>query len=638
MAQQKQPTDLTINSLRGGMNNQDSPHILPDDQCVLAENVEFFLSTLGERRKGMETVDITASTFDTKTVMVHMGVHIPRGNTLEETELIAVAATPSTTAQFARRNSSYVWTPITPIDTPNVTEPIIYQMQSISIHGKWYVMYKSSEDRAHVWDGTSLRRAGIIAPTLAPIVADTAVAGAFVDDRTYRVRFVEMSGSTVVRRSEPSPEVTFTPAGTFDGTTITQPAVVNEGETHWEVEASNGDGNFYVIATEDIATTTVTDTTQPSTDYADFVLSEDVGEYDLIPSAKYVIADQDRVIFGGSWEDAEKGSRIQWTPVWAAPGVGNDERIPSDTDNFVDLDWQDGGELTGLSAPINGAFYAFKLNRIYKVQRTGILNNAYEAFLLSQFRGAIHGSVINGVDEFGRGCVYFLDPAVGPMRVGNSGVQQMQNIRGTWLRANTSATQIICHGIYFPDKQQVWWWLAIDSEDSPNYMIRNQVTEIRTDDTGGGGTDRGWTVATGHLTDAWCSVVVPEVVEDSDTGATLLSFRPYAGFEGPDYIQRCDVGSKDNRDTYRAIIRTKPYIVAGLLNWWGAMAGALLAQPINDPTVKLQVKFIRDFGLEEDKVTTDFVPEKSEDLVIKLFDNLKMSHAHAIQVEFSDPE
>lgn len=634
----KQGQDLTINSLSGGMNNDDSPHILPDDQCVLAENVEFFLSSLGERRKGMETVGITSSNLDDEDVIVHMGVHIPRGNTLEETELFAISSTLDTSVTIAKRDTTYTWAEITPVDAFTVTDPEILKVQSTSIHGKWFVAYKSAEDRMHVWDGTSLRRTGIIAPTLAPTAVDTAGVGTFTDDRTYRVRFIEMSGTDILRRSEPSPELIFTPSGTNDGATVTRPAAVNEGETHWELEASNGDGNFYIIATTIMATTSVDDTTNPSTDYANFVLSEELGEYDLIPSVKYVIADQDRLIFGGSWEDPEKGSRVQWTPVWADPGVGNDERIPSDTDNFVDLDWMDGGELTGLSAPLNGAFYAFKLNRIYKVQRTGVLNNAYESFLISQYRGAIHGSIVNGVDEYGRGCIYFLDPSVGPMRISSNGVQQIQNIRGTWLTTNTSADQIICHGVYFPDKQQVWWWLATDGADTPNYMIKLQVNEVRSNGGGGGGTDRGWCVATGHITDAWCSTIVPEVVIDSDTGSTLLSFRPYAGFETPDFIQRCDVGSDDNGESFRAIIRTKPYIVAGLLNCWGAMNGGLLAKAIDDSTVKLDVKFIRDFGLEENKITTDFVPEGSEDFVIKLFDNLVMSNAHAIQVEFADPE
>jgi|GEM_PF-6395573 len=42
------------------MNDTDPAISLPDDQCVLAENVEFFDSMLGERRKGTSAVTLPA--------------------------------------------------------------------------------------------------------------------------------------------------------------------------------------------------------------------------------------------------------------------------------------------------------------------------------------------------------------------------------------------------------------------------------------------------------------------------------------------------------------------------------------------------------------------------------------------------
>ena len=94
-------------------------------------------------------------------------------------------------------------------------------------------------------------------------------------------------------------------------------------------------------------------------------------------------------------------------------------------------------------------------------------------------------------------------------------------------------------------------------------------------------------------------------------------------------------GDDDDGTAYRAHIITKPYIVAGLLNKWGAMAAALLALPNADAT--LTIRLIRDFGLETNEVTTDFIPDAAETDVIKIFDNLVMSDARAIQVEFQDP-
>ena len=567
--------------------------------------------------------------------MVHLSIHYPALAEVYEAEVMAISATEGAGVNFNRRDKDLVWSTLTPTDAATSTYPEALRINAQTLHGKWFVAYKSAEDRMHVWDGTSLRRVGMAPPVAAPTAVDTAAAGVFTGVRLYRVRFIERDGTVILRRSEPSPELTFTPSGVNTGATVTRPAVVSEGETHWELEASDGDGNFYIIDTVAIGTTTSTDTTQPATDYANSELSEDIGDYALVPSVKFVKADQDRLIMAGSWTEAEKDSRVYWTPVWKDPGVGNDERLPADIDNFVDLDWMVGGGLTGISDPVNGVFYAFKWNRIYKFQRTGRLDQAYDVFLLSSFRGALPGSIIAGTDEYGRGCIYFLDPAVGPMRVGAQGLQHIKNIRGTWLTVNTKADDVLAHGVYYPDKFQVHWWVPVNGADTPNKKLVLQVNELRTssDDAG---TSRGWAVATGKIAEAWCSTVVPEEITDEDTGDVSLSYRPYIGLSSTDYILRADVGSTDNGQTFRAKIITKPFLLSGLLNRFGAMTAALLADPNPDPDIRINVRFIRDFGLEENLTTTDFTREGSETLVIKTFDNLVMSSARSIQIEFSD--
>ncbi len=629
--------DFTINSLRGGQNDSDPPHVIDDDQTVLALNVEYVNSTLGERRRGCESVDITDSGLDDEAEIVFLGTHLPAGAEVEDTELWALGATEDTSFTLARRNKFGSWSQITPSLDFDTDYPTILRVKSQSLHGKMFLAYKKADgtDRMVVWDGSTLRMAGLKAPESAPTAVQSG-SGSMIDDRTYRVRFIEKVGDEIIRRSEPSDELVFVISGTPAVITVTRPAQVNEGETHWELEASSGDGNFYVIATVAIGTTTADDTEENAEDYGlDFPLSEDVGEYSLMESAKYVIAEQDRLILGGAWEDETHGSRISWTPVGNATGFGNDERIPSNTTNFIDLDWQDGGGLTGLSAPLNGSFYAFKHARIYKVQRTGNIRQAYEAHLVSSTRGAIVGSIVNGVDEYGRGCVYFLDPSMGPSRISVSGgLQYMTGILGTWRRANTAAENIVAHGVYYPDKQQIHWWIALDDEDTPTYKVVSQTTEVQSQNEG---TKRGWTVADGKIATAWCSTVVPERITLEDTGGTFLSYRPYIGLPCPDCIQRCDVTDLDNDTPYRAHILSKPYILAGLLNKWGAMTGALLAKATDDASVNIKVKFIRDFGKEENAVNTDLLPEGSESIVNKIFDNLRMSQAYAIQLDITDP-
>ncbi len=637
-------SDFTIGSLRGGLNNTDPSFAIANDQCVVAENVEFFQSTIGERRNGCVPMDITGSNLDSENDIVFLGGHIPAEEVFQsplecllETNIWAVAVTEDVSSTIAYRDEEGIWSEVTPVDDIIPSYPEANQIYGQSIHGKFFISYKSDVDRLHVWDGTTLRRTGLAAPITAPTVVNTVPGGSYVGDRTFRVRFIEKDGSTILRRSEPSDEITFSPSGANTGAVISRPALVNEGETDWELEASNGDGNFYRIATIPVATISYTDTTQPANNYAlDGVLSADIGDYDLIPSVKYIVADEDRLIFGSEWENVEHTSRISWTPVWAAPGVGNDERIPITTDNYFDLDWLDGGYLTGLSHPLNGSFYAFKLNKIYKVQRTGDVNNAYQAFLLYSSKGALPGSIINGQDEYGQGCVYFLDPYFGPCRISTGGLQNMKDIRGTWGTVNTAATNVACHGVYYPNKQQVHWWVATGNSDTPTLKIISQTTEIKSSQDGGGGTNRGWTTANGKIAQAWCSMLLPEAIPDTD-GSISLIYRPLIGLPFPSFIQRTDLGATDDTTKYIARIVTKPYILSSLIDKFGAMNATLLARAETDPTAAVAVNLIRDFGMETNGTQTNLFQQEDETCVIKQFDNLVMSNTTALQVELTDP-
>lgn len=608
--------------------------MLPDDQAMVCDNVEFFLSTLGERRRGCESISVASSDLEAEDGIVFLVPFQNETAPIQDTQLWAVATTENTSAVIAYRDTSGVWHTVTPSETFINTFPEILQIQAQSLHGKLFIAYKSSIDRLHVWDNVLLRKTGLTQPD-PPTAANTVGAGAITGDRTYRVRYIEYTGGVINRRSEPSTEITFTPSGANMGVTVTRGTLLGEGETDWELEASDGDGNFYLIATTTIGTASVQDSVQPSTDYAiTGPLSADIGDYTNVHSGKFIKVDQDRLIIAGSWEQEKLASRVSWTPVWTDPGYGNDERIPIDTDNFVDLDWADGGAITGLSDPLNGSFYAFKLSRIYKLQRSGVLDHAYEAFLMSKFRGAIQGSIVSGLDEDGRGCVYFLDPSIGPARISTGGIQAMKNLRGTWGHVNTSAANIVAHGVYYPDKQQVWWWLATDGEDTPTLRVISQVNEIRTTVDG---TQRGWCRATGLSAEAWCSTIFPEIVID-ENGSTVINHRPYMGFPSPNFIQRGDVTDADNGQEYRAVILTKPYILAGLLNRWGITAASLLARMQTNPITKIGIKLIRNFGIEEVKTDTDFLPIGEEPYVIKDFDNLHLVDARTIQIEFSDPE
>lgn len=613
-------------------NDTDPPNALAIDECTVADNVEFFSSTLGERRKGCTSVTITDSDLEGETVIVFLGRHFPTDDEIDN-ELWAVGATPGTSAVVCRRSFG-TWSTVTLDDAMDPAEPEIYNIAGLSLDNKFYFAYPTvgDVDRMHVWDGTDLRLTGLSEPN-APSVANEG-AGTYTGTRYFRVRYIQRSGSTILLRSEPSGTTTFEPSGTGAGARISRPSLLGEGETHWEVEASLDNANFYVIATLATGTTTYDDETDYDDGYVDQgSLSDDIGAYTLLPAARFLVSDTDRLILAASFVDEDLSSRVMWTPVRGAPGAGNNERLDATTDYYVDLSPNEGGGLTGISEPVSGSMYAFKRSHVYKLVRTGNRADAYNAITLSKARGALPGSIVSGMDEYGRPCVYFLDPRVGPSRVSGASIQQINGLRTTWKRVNASATDVVARGIYYPDKAQVWWWVAVDGEDSPSLRFVLQVDQLR--ETEHGGVRRGWSLATGPSAEAYSATPYTETMQD-DLGNTFRSTRPIMGLVTPHFIQRGDLGDTDNGERYIARLRSRPLFTTGLLNRWGAMNASLLAVANGD--ARLMVRLIRNFGLEENAVMTDLAPQHDEDYVLKDFDNLVMSSAVGIQVEFSDIE
>lgn len=626
------PSPLVIASLRGGMNNTDPWHVLPEDQCILAENVEFFYSALGERRNGCVPVSLTSSGLETYDAIVHLSQQFPT-NDPNLGQIWAVGATEGVSAVFARRADDFSWNTVTIKDAIDAAAPGIYQIFAQSYQNKQFFVYPSAQDRLHVWDGSTIRRTGLAAPAAAPTVVDTG-SGTYSGTRYFRTRNIEKSGSTILRRSEPSESVSITPSGSGAGAEVTRPTAVDEGETHWELEASADDRNYYLIATIAIATTTYTDTTASAVTYATFTVSEEIGEYLLQPAARFLLVDGDRLIGAGHPTDASLGSTIWWTPVSNDPGVGNDERLPlaSLANNRRSLDNYEGGPITGVSENVNGVFYVFKWSHIYQATRTGNADDAYSILCLSKARGALPGSIVSGMDENGQACVYFLDPLAGPSRLGVNGLQLIHGLRRTWTRVNRLATKVVSHGVYYPEKRQVHWWVAADGADSPSLKLVLQVTEVRP------GTDaeavRGWSIATGRIAEALCSAIVNVTILGEDGSISTIARRPYIGLDTPDLLQQCDLLSTDAGQAYVAKIVTRPYMLNGLLDKWGAMQAAILA---NASTAgPLLVRCVRDFNKEVTSAQADFTPEGTEPFVAAQMDDLHMSDAFAIQFIFSD--
>lgn len=620
--------DFILRSLRGGLNER-SPLSLAEDQCTEATNVEWVTSELGERRRGATAIDLTGSVLAGADRITFLHRHLPSID-VEQAELWAFGVTDAPpTGVLAYKDT--IWHTVAPVDAIDPLDP--YTIQGQTLHGKLFLAYRSGVDRLHVWDGTSLRRAGLAEPD-APTVSNTG-SGSFTGTRYYRVRYTVQSGGTTVIRSEPSETVTFTPSGSGAAARVTKPASIGENETHWEIEASVDRANFYRIATQPVGTTTYDDSVDYSPGYGvlGFTLAEDVGDYSLIPSARFLTVDEDRLIWAGSFEDNALSSRVGWTPVFGAGGVGNDERLELDADPFVDLDTFEGGPITGLSDVVNGYFFATKLSRVYQFKRRGVRTSAYEATLLTTKRGALPGSLVTAFDAGGNPAFFCLDPDVGPCIISGRGVQPCGlDLPATWRSVNLDASSLVCRGLYYPEAQQIHWWIATGDSPVPNLrlvlhvaaMLSGREDEMR----------RGWARWTGPSSEALAVCLFSDNIDAQTFRSRRLV--PFVGVAGNGLIWRTDTGSDDNGTDYQASMTTRPFVHGNVLHQFESKNGAIIGAAATGASVVIRA--IGNFGTVSKEVgLVDFTPASGEgDTVIRTLDNLSLSELRTLQVQVAD--
>lgn len=611
---------FSIADLRGGVNNSDSPTLLADNQVVDARNIDYRDGALGSKRNGTEGLDLTSAAFDSPVIALFR--HTPT-NAIGNDELWGIDAN----GNIDRRVGGTWQGGVTRSNDFVVVNAANYDANAVSLHGKLFIAAQGSEDRLLVWDGTVLRWAGIAQPS-SPSLADTAVAGTYAETRYIRIRYTEQVAGVTVRRSEPSATVSIAPAGTFDGITITKPAgteattaVTMEGQTHWEVEASIDNILFYRIATVAIGTASYTDNTAYETGYSSNTLSEAAGEYVPPGSARHVAVDEDRIVMAGSFFTAGYGATVWWTPVGADDGVGNDERIPTATRQFITFDGLDGGEVRCLAPGSSGNVYVFKRTRVYKMIRTGIQTSAYSPVTESQARGCTERGAVAGTDHMGVPCVYFTDPTQGLCRIGQRGIEDLAlSVRSTWKRRNLGAT-IHPRLIYYPDLGQVWYSVALDSESFPSLLFFHETKYgANLFHDGLPATARSFAL----FPDTTTGILTPRF-------GTISTALPGGGTT---YIHKADTGTTDTGTTFRAYVKTKPYMLGTLWEKFGMMAGVLLGRAEAGTTITIQM--IRNFGVETKSVTASLSPATTESHVIRPIDNASFSSLNTVQLEYGD--
>ena len=525
-------TPHIISSLRGGL-NEHPPASISDDQCTIANNVEWVTSPLGERRKGAVGIDLGTSLLAGCNFIMWMHRHTPVSNQAE-TQLWAMGHKDGV-ALLAYKDT--VWHDV-PMPDPLIFDGAAeYHVDAQSLHGKLFIAYKSAVNRLHVWDGTEFRRTGLasIYTGVQPLVVNMAgTATGFTKYRYYRIRFVKMVSGVVVLRSEPGAPVGFMPSGTAPGAQVERTVAPGESETHWELEAGQDNVLYYRVATTPIATLHANDTT-PDDQYATvngigWPLTEDIGDYSLLPSCRHLSADEDRLVLGSSWSDPRITSRVMWTPPAGAVGVANDERMALDTNPYLDLDTYEGGDITALSSTVNGYIYATKWRHIYQLIRTGVPTRAYEAVPLTKQRGAIPGSLVEGFDQGGKPFCFILDPDIGPCMVGGAqGIEPCgDDLIATWPHVNVDAI-LPCRSLYFPEKRQVMWWVAYDSQ-SPNLRIVLHTNLMRRELEGTRGSSGGFALWYGASAIIFACCLYSDNIDTG--GLRTRRLKPFVGIAG----------------------------------------------------------------------------------------------------------
>ena len=316
------------------------------------------------------------------------------------------------TANLARRASGS-WNSVSFSDTVAVAD--LRYMSAAALNGLYAVCYNSDVNRAHVWDGTALRRMGIDKPA-APTAADLGSGAGAIAARMYRIQYLIVSGSDIVAASElSSASSPITPVGA-DTIRVTKSTTVDSA-THWRVYAIAGSTDTYdlyklISGNIVVATTTYDDTVDPAAYSGD--APAELGQNIPPPSAKYVIEDGERFIFAGAHEasgtatqTAPKQNRVWYTPPLGAADIGDSERIPSTATQKNRIDIGDAGPITGL-ALLEGIVYVFKADSVWKLLPTGDLTRPYRRRRMTNGTGAIdQRCVLMAENSEGVPCIYF---------------------------------------------------------------------------------------------------------------------------------------------------------------------------------------------------------------------------------------
>lgn len=625
---------LRFTSFAGGLNDTDPPHLIGETQLQEAQDVELTQSGGVMRRPG---IALAMGPPSTSLEFQLLSRHTPT-QALTATEVWAFAIN---SANFHRSASGTTWTSTANNDASANANLTI--TDSASFNGKLYIAYKkaASTDRLNVWDGTSVRRVGISTPA-APTAADTGTGSYAATVRYYKVQFSYADASSKYTFSDLSAALTFTPSGTGTHARITKPATV-DGATRWRIWGSADNVSYFLLVEQAIGTTTYDDNAAPST-YATTnlgvnYLPAESGEFTPPWSAKYLLVDENRLMIAGAFETSRYASRVGWSSIIGTAArqygetvvVSDDERFP--TNFYLDLDSDEGGEITGMEM-LMGSVFVFKRWGIYKLVRTGSIEAPYKPVTISKTIGAIsRRSIVSGEDATGNPCLYFLSER-GPYRLGTSGVEYIgRNIETTWRTVRKRGYVISPHGVYDPMGGHVRWWvpttLTVPDKQLLFHVKQNAWTTTAS-------TSKGMCVAS--------SAMLPSDLSNRDSDLVPHAIHSFNAFSYPCVVWKYITaqtqddtvdasGVANGAESFSGSFLTKTIEPFGIGQRGGVRDVYVLCRPTDNNSPALAVSLHRDFEVETRSKTQSFTAATAR--LPQQIHDLTMAQAQYLAVEIS---
>lgn len=599
-----------------GRNGSDNRLVIPKDQCLDAYNVDWFQSSLGRKRGGASEISITGGTA-MATGAQSLFRYVPTAD-----QSLAEFWAVDGAFRFHRLAGGAAWADPTVVDALTASPQ---EVNFVTFNGSLYAAYKNAHNRLHLYDGT-LRRVGI--DKAGQVVTIVAAGGAVTDTRKYRVSFTKQVGGVTVLRGELG-IASASQALAAQQATVTRPAAPGEGETHWELwgaSTSTGFGDYRLVATTIVATTTAVDNAALPT-----TVSPADGSNTCPPSARYLTADDARVIMAGAWElaanvenaMAPKNNRVWWTSILGATDVGDGERISNTgtINNYADVE----EAITGLSQPMQlvtaaasslerGAFYVFSYNGQWKFVSTGTSTAPYLRFRVTGGGGCIqHKTIVTAEDANGNPAIYWLSPR-GPMRITANGQEFLgEDIVDLWARVNLDATTISSHAIFHADKHQIWFYVAVDGANTPNMKL---VFDTRfgqaSEDSG---VRKGWSWHDGESCNAYSSALFSDSI-----GASMgRRLKPHIGYTTSTKILKADTTDLDDIGVpFQGYIDTRSVAPWGLGRLGGMTKDAVLVANAM-PGVSVQLLIYRNEGAEALPSKADLTDHSDSGLAALVF-------------------